>query len=258
MRQARTASLGHTGVEPVPPRPRDRLLELRVAPSSHSSRFSAGCRSLPVPNGRNGRNGRLTLPRLPVMGGAIALRQPWVVAAIEEPFQEHVFEAVDLADRCAGPQAGTRFPGTSQEWHRLSRDHDARRRHGRGRALPERDLLLGRPGDERRRGGEGVLRGVAGVGVRRPADGGAGDLLDLPAAGRAVAGLYDRAETPGWGSYISVDDVDGATGRARELGAEVLVEPFDTPGGGGWRRSGTRRGCGCRCRGRVSASGPSW
>jgi predicted enzyme related to lactoylglutathione lyase len=55
--------------------------------------------------------------------------------------------------------------------------------------------------------------------------------------GRAVAGLYDRAETPGWGSYISVDDVDGTTGRARELGAEVLVEPFDTPGGG--REDGT-------------------
>jgi predicted enzyme related to lactoylglutathione lyase len=50
--------------------------------------------------------------------------------------------------------------------------------------------------------------------------------------GRAVAGLYDRAETPAWGSYVSVDDVDRATGRARELGAEVLVEPFDTPGGG--------------------------
>ena len=50
--------------------------------------------------------------------------------------------------------------------------------------------------------------------------------------GRAVAGLYDRAETPGWGSHISVDDVDAATGRARALGAEVLVEPFDAPGGG--------------------------
>jgi len=47
-----------------------------------------------------------------------------------------------------------------------------------------------------------------------------------------VAGLYDRAETPAWGSYISVDDVDRATGRARELGAKVLAEPFDTPGGG--------------------------
>jgi predicted enzyme related to lactoylglutathione lyase len=50
--------------------------------------------------------------------------------------------------------------------------------------------------------------------------------------GKAVAGLYDRAETPGWGSYVKVDDVDRATGRARELGAEVLVAPFDTPGGG--------------------------
>ena len=50
--------------------------------------------------------------------------------------------------------------------------------------------------------------------------------------GKAVAGLYDRAETPAWGSYLSVDDVDRATARARELGAEVLVEPFDSPGGG--------------------------
>jgi predicted enzyme related to lactoylglutathione lyase len=50
--------------------------------------------------------------------------------------------------------------------------------------------------------------------------------------GKAVAGLYDRAERPGWGSYIKVEDVDRVAGRARELGAEVLVEPFDTPGGG--------------------------
>jgi uncharacterized protein len=50
--------------------------------------------------------------------------------------------------------------------------------------------------------------------------------------GRAVAGLYDQAEQPAWGSYISVEDVDRATDRARELGATVLVEPFDTPGGG--------------------------
>ena len=50
--------------------------------------------------------------------------------------------------------------------------------------------------------------------------------------GKAVAGLYDRAEETGWGSYIKVDDVDRAAGRARELGAQVLVEPFDAPGGG--------------------------
>jgi predicted enzyme related to lactoylglutathione lyase len=50
--------------------------------------------------------------------------------------------------------------------------------------------------------------------------------------GRAVAGLYDGAELPAWGSYIRVDDADRATERARQLGAEVLVEPFDAPGGG--------------------------
>ena len=50
--------------------------------------------------------------------------------------------------------------------------------------------------------------------------------------GKAVAGLYDLAERPGWGSYVKVDDVDRATARARELGAEVPVEPFDAPGGG--------------------------
>ena len=50
--------------------------------------------------------------------------------------------------------------------------------------------------------------------------------------GKAVAGLYDQAEEPGWGSYVKVEDVDRAAGRARELGAEVLVEPFDAPGGG--------------------------
>jgi uncharacterized protein len=50
--------------------------------------------------------------------------------------------------------------------------------------------------------------------------------------GRAVAGLFDLAETPAWGSYICVEDVERATQRARELGAEVVVEPFGTPGGG--------------------------
>jgi predicted enzyme related to lactoylglutathione lyase len=50
--------------------------------------------------------------------------------------------------------------------------------------------------------------------------------------GRAVAGLHDRAERVEWGSSIKVADVDAATRRARELGAEVLVEPFDTPGEG--------------------------
>jgi uncharacterized protein len=50
--------------------------------------------------------------------------------------------------------------------------------------------------------------------------------------GRAVAGLYDQAEEPGWGSHIRAEDVDRATERARALGAWVLVEPFEVPGGG--------------------------
>ena len=50
--------------------------------------------------------------------------------------------------------------------------------------------------------------------------------------GKAVAGLYDQAEEDHWGSYVAASDVDGTTARARELGAEVLVEPFDAPGGG--------------------------
>jgi uncharacterized protein len=49
--------------------------------------------------------------------------------------------------------------------------------------------------------------------------------------GKAVAGLYDRAEEASWGSYIRAEDVDGVARRARELGAEALVEPFDAPGG---------------------------
>ena len=50
--------------------------------------------------------------------------------------------------------------------------------------------------------------------------------------GKAVCGLYDQAEEPGWGSYINVEDVDEATSKATQLGASVIVEPFDPPGGG--------------------------
>ena len=80
--------------------------------------------------------------------------------------------------------------------------------------------------------GRGVLRGVVRVGVRRPAHGGAGDLLDLPAEGAGGGRAVRPGGAAGVGSYISVGDADRATARARELGAEVLVEPFDTPGGG--------------------------
>ena len=52
--------------------------------------------------------------------------------------------------------------------------------------------------------------------------------------GRDVAGIHRHAEEEGtgWNSNVSVGDLDRATPRARELGAEVLAEPFDVPGAG--------------------------
>ena len=52
--------------------------------------------------------------------------------------------------------------------------------------------------------------------------------------GRDVAGIHRHAEEEGtgWSSNVSVGDLDRATARARELGAEVLAEPFDVPGAG--------------------------
>jgi uncharacterized protein len=46
--------------------------------------------------------------------------------------------------------------------------------------------------------------------------------------GRAAAAMYESTERhPAWASYVTVDDVDAITERARELGANVISEPFD-------------------------------
>jgi uncharacterized protein len=52
--------------------------------------------------------------------------------------------------------------------------------------------------------------------------------------GRDVAGIHRHAEDEGtgWGSSITVEDIDQATARARELGASMLAEPFDVPDAG--------------------------
>jgi predicted enzyme related to lactoylglutathione lyase len=47
---------------------------------------------------------------------------------------------------------------------------------------------------------------------------------------KTVCGLYDQADEPGWGSYISVAQVDDAAIKAQALGADMIVEPFDAPG----------------------------
>ena len=46
--------------------------------------------------------------------------------------------------------------------------------------------------------------------------------------GRAAAAMFETTERhPAWASYVTVDDLDGTTARARDLGANVLAEPFD-------------------------------
>ena len=46
--------------------------------------------------------------------------------------------------------------------------------------------------------------------------------------GRAAAAMFETTERhPAWASYVTVDDADSITARARELGATVLAEPFD-------------------------------
>jgi uncharacterized protein len=60
-----------------------------------------------------------------------------------------------------------------------------------------------------------------------PADRGAYTMCRL--RGRDVAGIRELGggEGAGWSSSITVDDVDRAVARARELGAAVLAEPFE-------------------------------
>ena len=46
--------------------------------------------------------------------------------------------------------------------------------------------------------------------------------------GRAVAAMYqDDSRHPAWASYVTAQSADAITARARELGANVLAEPFD-------------------------------
>ena len=46
--------------------------------------------------------------------------------------------------------------------------------------------------------------------------------------GRAAAAMFETTERhPAWASYVTVDDAGAITDRARELGANVLAEPFD-------------------------------
>jgi uncharacterized protein len=73
--------------------------------------------------------------------------------------------------------------------------------------------------------------------VDNPA-GDAGMYTTFRLEGRDVAALYEMGEEerktlrPHWSSYVSVDDVDVLAPRVRELGGEILAEPFDVESSG--------------------------
>jgi predicted enzyme related to lactoylglutathione lyase len=56
-----------------------------------------------------------------------------------------------------------------------------------------------------------------------------GDVYVMARLGdRAAAAMFETTERhPAWASYVTVDDADAITARARELGANVLAEPFE-------------------------------
>jgi predicted enzyme related to lactoylglutathione lyase len=45
---------------------------------------------------------------------------------------------------------------------------------------------------------------------------------------RRAAAMFETTDRhPAWASYVTVDDLDGTTAKAGELGANVMAEPFD-------------------------------
>ena len=63
------------------------------------------------------------------------------------------------------------------------------------------------------------------------------DYYLLRAGGRSVAGVLKITPEmqgcfPCWVTYFGVDDADAKTTQAQELGATVLVQPWDVPGEG--------------------------
>lgn len=61
-----------------------------------------------------------------------------------------------------------------------------------------------------------------------PVDGG-GVYTMLRVDGKTVGALYESEDVPhpAWLSYVTVEDADATAARARELGANVITEPFD-------------------------------
>jgi uncharacterized protein len=61
-----------------------------------------------------------------------------------------------------------------------------------------------------------------------PEEAGGGVYVMARIDGRAAAAMFESSDRhPAWASYVTVDDVDQMAGRAAELGANVMGEPFD-------------------------------
>ena len=58
-------------------------------------------------------------------------------------------------------------------------------------------------------------------------DGGVYRMFQQSGADVAAASAAQEGQHPAWLSYVTVDDVDATAGRAGELGANVMMEPFD-------------------------------
>ena len=76
--------------------------------------------------------------------------------------------------------------------------------------------------------------------------------------GKQVGALFQSDQPPHWNCYVTVASAADASARAAELGASVVMEPFDVMGLG--RDGGDRRPLGRRplaLGGRSSTSAPS-
>jgi uncharacterized protein len=74
----------------------------------------------------------------------------------------------------------------------------------------------------------GRLFGWEFVDAPMPEESGGGVYRMANIDGRAAAAMYETSERhPAWASYVTVDDVDVIAARARELGANLMGEPFD-------------------------------
>ncbi len=136
----------------------------------------------------------------------------------------------------------------------MARSLATRRSRGRVGRVGERDRHehgtfswtdLSTPDADGSRDFYGPLLGWDFVDAPIPEEAGGGVYRMARIDGRAAAAMYETTERhPAWASYVTVDDADATAARAKELGANLMGEPFDvmTTGADGARPGPDRRG----------------